>query len=136
MPTTQPPYDPGYAVRFTTRDDLLRVEVSGDIDAQEVRIAYWRAIAAEARARGVRKLLVTDRKKGQPANPSELAELALLFQEEAKNFDRIAVIEPTVEFMPAVEHAEIFGRGVGINIRIFCEYDPAERWLRYGSPDD
>lgn len=136
MPTTQHPHDPGYAVRFTTRDDLLRAEVSGDIDAQEIRIAYWRAIAAEARARGVRKLLVTDRKKGQPASPSELAELVLLFREEAKNFDRIAVIEPTLEFMPVTEHVEIFGRAEGINIRIFSEYDPAERWLRYGSPDD
>ena len=133
MPTTQHLHDAGYAMQFTTRDDLLWVEVSGDIDAQEIRIAYWRAIAAEARVRGTRKLLVTDRKKGQPASE---AELVLLFQDEAKNFDRIAVIEPTVEFMPAVEHAEIFGRGVGINLRIFCEYDPAERWLRYGSPDD
>ncbi len=136
MSTTQHLHHPGYDVRFTTRDDLLWVEVSGDIDAQEIRIAYWRAIAAEARVRGARKLLVTDRKKGQPASQAELAELVLLFRDEAKNFDRVAVIEPTVEFMPAVEHAEIFGRGVGINVRMFSEYDPAERWLRYGSPDD
>lgn len=79
---------------------------------------------------------MTDRKKGHPASPAELAELAILFQEESGNFDRVAVIEPTPEFLPAVEHAEIFGQSMGINVRIFTAPNEAERWLRYGSPDD
>jgi hypothetical protein len=127
---------PEYRLRLTQRGDFLKVEVSGDIDAQAVRIAYWREIAAEGKARGLRKVLVTDRKKGHPASPAELAELATLFQEESGNFDRVAVIEPTPEFLPAVEYAEIFGQSVGINVRIFTVSREAERWLRYGSPDD
>ena len=110
--------------------------MEGDIDAQSIRIAYWRRIAEEGRARGARKLLVTDRKKHKPATPAELAELARLLQHEAPNFDRVAVVEPTPEFLPAIEYAEIFGQGVGINVRIFSERRDAERWLRYGSPDD
>lgn len=127
---------PEYRLRLSERSDFLEVEVSGDIDAQAVRIAYWREIAAEGKARGLRKVLVTDRKKGQPASPAELAELAILFQEESENFDRVAVIEPTPEFLPAVEYAEIFGQSMGINVRIFMAANEAERWLRYGSPDD
>ncbi|QNP40578.1 SpoIIAA family protein [Lysobacter solisilvae (ex Woo and Kim 2020)] len=127
---------PDYTLQLVEHGDMLEVRVSGDIDAQRVRIAYWREIADEAKARGLRKLLVTDRRKGEPAKPAELAELAALFQHEAKHFDRVAVIEPTPEFLPAIEYAEIFGQGMGINVRIFSEHREAERWLRYGSPDD
>lgn len=127
---------PDYALRLVEQGDLLEVYVSGGIDAQDVRIAYWQEIADEGKARGIRKLLVTDRKKGQPATPAELAELAVMFQHEARYFDRVAVIEPTPEFLPAIEYAEIFGQGMGINVRIFTNAREAERWLRYGSPDD
>ena len=128
--------DPGYQLRLTPRGDFLQVDVSGDIDAQEIRIAYWRQIAVEAKARGLRKVLVTDRKKKQPASPAELGALTLLFEHEADNFDRVAVIEPIPEFLPAVEHAQIFGQGLGINVRVFVDPREAERWVRYGSPDD
>lgn len=127
---------PEYTLHLVEHGDFLQVEVGGDVDAQEVRIAYWREIASQGKSRGFRKILVRDRKKGQPASPAELAELAVLFQEEAGNFDRVAVIEPTPEFMPAVEYAEIFGQSMGINVRVFSVHGDAERWLRYGSPDD
>ena len=127
---------PDYALRLIERGDVLEVQVSGGVDAQQVRIAYWQEIADEGKARGLRKLLVTDRKKGVPATPSELSELAALLQHEARHFDRVAVVEPTPEFVPAVEYAEIYGQGLGINVRIFSDIREAERWLRYGSPDD
>ena len=127
---------PGYDLRLTPRGDHLQVNVSGDIDAQAVRIAYWRQIAEEAKARGQRKLLVHDRRKRVPATPVELAELAQLLRDEAPHFDRVAVVEPTPEFLPAVEHAEILGQAEGINVRIFIDAAQAVRWLRYGSPDD
>jgi hypothetical protein len=127
---------PEYRLQLAEHGDILHVEVSGDVDAQAVRIAYWREIAAEGKARGLRKILVRDRKKGSPASPAELADLAMLFHDEADNFDRVAVIEPTPEFVPAIEYAEIFGQSMGINVRIFSAQREAERWLRYGSPDD
>ena len=125
-----------YSLEVEPADDLLLVRVSGDVDAQAVRIAYWREIAALGRARNVRKLLVVDRRKGKPATPPELAELAQLFRGEAAHFDRVAVVEPTPEFLPAIEHAEILGQGAGINVRVFGDVAAALRWLRYGSPDD
>src|SRR5688572_17678733 len=93
MATRNPlPNDPGYTLRLTTRGDHLLVQVAGDIDAQAVRIAYWRQIAEEAKALGQRKLLVYDRKKGKPASPIEIGELAQLLKNEAPNFDRVAVV--------------------------------------------
>lgn len=132
-PGTEPP---AYRLAFNAADGFLRVQVSGDIDAQHVRIAYWREIVATARDRGERKLLVLDRKKGVPASPEELAGLARLFSTDAVHFDRIAVIEPTTAFLPAMEHAEIHGRSAGINVRIFSDESSAERWLLFGSADD
>jgi hypothetical protein len=136
MASKELPEHATYELRLTPRNDHLQVDVSGDIDAQAVRIAYWQQIAREARARGQRKLLVHDRRKGTPATPGELAELAQLLKGEAEHFDRVAVVEPTPEFLPAVEHAEILGQAAGINVRIFIDAAQAVRWLRYGSPDD
>lgn len=127
---------PPYRLAFSGSGDILRVQVSGDIDAQPVRIAYWREIVATARARGQRKLLVLDRKKGRPADPVELAEMAALFSPEAAHLDRIALVEPTTAFLQAMEHAEIQGRSVGLNLRLFGDETNAERWLLFGGADD
>jgi hypothetical protein len=127
---------PDYRLRLIEHADFLQVDVFGDTVAQATRIAYWQELLAEARARGQRKLLVIDCKKGPPATPQELAELAAVLQFEGRRLDRVAWFETTVEFLPAVEHAEIFGQGLGINVRIFGDRAEAERWLRYGSPDD
>lgn len=136
MASQELPGNSAYQLRLTPRGDHLQVDVSGDVDAQTVRIAYWKQIAREGRARGERKLLVHDRRKGIPATPAELAELAQLLQDQAGYFDRVAVVEPRPEFLPAVEHAEILGQAAGINVRIFIDAAQAVRWLRYGSPDD
>lgn len=125
-----------YRLVFAQADGFLQVQVSGDIDAQAVRIAYWREIVATARERGERKLLVLDRKKGQAASPDELAEMARLFSADAVHVDRVAVVEPTTSFLPAMEHAEIHGRSAGINVRIFADEASAERWLLFGGADD
>jgi hypothetical protein len=129
-------HGPDYRLSWRTRGDVLQVQVNGDIDAQSVRIAYWQEIAATARRMGFRKLLVIDRKKGRPASPDDLLELTRTLLVEREHFDRVAVIEPTDAFLPAIEHAEIIGREQGINVRVFGSMISAELWLRLGSPDD
>lgn len=111
------------------------VWVDGGAETQEVRIAYWQAILAEAGRLKCRRLLVTDRKKGRSATPLELAQLAALFRVEASHFDAIAVLEPNPDFLPVLEHGEIAARLVGINLRVFAEESAADHWLRYGWKD-
>lgn len=127
---------PDYSLRLVDAADFLQVEVFGDAVGQATRIAYWQEILAEGKARGVRKLLVIDRKKGPPVNPSEVAEMVEVLRHEARWYDRVALFESTTEFLPAIEHGEILGQDRGINLRIFGNRAEAERWLRYGSPDD
>jgi hypothetical protein len=134
--TTAPPGDPTYRLQLAVDGDTLRVQVSGEVDAQPVRLAYMGEIVATAQARHCRKILVIDRKKGRPATPDELGELALFFRESARNFERIAVVEPTAEFLPAVQHGEILARSLDINLRVFADAVSAQRWLRFGSADD
>ena len=131
-----PTAEPQYRLSVGFDGDIFKVRVSGGIDAQAVRIAYWRDIIDTAHAHGYRKLLVIDRKKGIPASPEELAELARIFSAQGVLFDRVAVVEPTPAFLPAIEHAEIHGQSVGINVRIFAHEVDAERWLYFGSADD
>jgi hypothetical protein len=125
--------DKGYTLKLSTHGDVLCVQVVGEVDAQAIRLAYWTEIAAIGKERGFRRLLVIDRKKHVPATPAELAELADAMRIESRHFDRVAVVEPTLEFVPAIEHAEIHGQERGINVRVFGNRDDAERWLRYGA---
>lgn len=127
---------PEYSLTFVERSGFLQVDVNCEVDSQPVRIAYWRALVAEAHARGLRRMLVFDRRKEIPATPQQLSDMAMQFRGEAANFDRIAVIERRPELLSAAEHGEILTRGVGINLRVFVDPGEAERWLRYGSPDD
>lgn len=127
---------PEYSLTFVERGGFLQVDVSCEVDSQPVRIAYWKALVAEAHARGLRRMLVFDRRKEIPATPQQLSDMAMQFRGEASNFDRIAVIERRPELLSAAEHGEILTRGVGINLRVFVDAGEAERWLRYGSPDD
>jgi hypothetical protein len=127
---------PAYRLACMVDGDVLKVRVEGELDAQPVRLAYWREIVRTARERHCRKLLVIDRRKGRPATPEELAGLADAFRDLHDAFDRVGVVEPTAEFLPAIEHAEIFARSLGINVRVFADAVSAERWVRFGSADD
>jgi hypothetical protein len=118
------------------RGGILHFQVSGDIDSQAVRMAYWQNIAEITRQHGLRKLLITDRKKHKPASPAEVAELASMLKIYVSLVDMVAIVEPTAQFVSAMEHAEIEGRAVGMNIRVFNRAEDAERWLMYGSSDD
>ena len=125
-----------YLLRLEQHIDFLQVEVHASANTQAVRIAFWQEIASEAKARGMRRLLVVDRRKGEPGTAAEMAELAAMFRHKAGDFDRIAVIETMPEYLPAAQYGEIHGQSVGINLRVFSVAAEAERWLRYGSPDD
>lgn len=127
---------PDFNLSYRKRGDTLYFQVSGDVDSQAVRIAYWQEIVAITRRLGIRKLLVVDRKKHQPATQLELAELARIMHGHRDIADRVAVVEPTPAFVPAVEHAEIEGREMGINVRVFGNQQDAERWLMYGLYDE
>jgi hypothetical protein len=124
-----------YQLRCQSRGGVLRCHVSGDIDAQHVRIAYWHEILAIAIKRRARKLLVFDRKKHRPASPDELAELAQAMQVYLGSVDSVAIVEPTPKFLPDLEHGEIHAQSFGINLRVFSHEAEAERWLFYGEHD-
>jgi hypothetical protein len=128
--------EPNYRLAWSVEGDLFLARVEGGVDEQAFRLAYWRDIVATARARDCRKLVITDRKKQRPATPAELAELTAAFRDHHDTFERVAVVEPTAAFLPAIEHAEIQARSLGINVRIFADLAAAERWARFGSADD
>lgn len=125
-----------FQIAYAKQGDLLRLQLSGNIDSQAVRIAYWQEIVNIIKREGSRKVLVLDRKKRAPASPQEMAELANIMKIHSDIVDWVAIVEPTPQFVSAAEHAEIEGRAVGFNVRVFSRKEDAERWLMYGLSDE
>lgn len=129
-------HSPDFQVHCRKRGDTLHFKVTGDVDSQAVRLAYWQEIVTITKQYGLRKLLVLDRKKHKPASQDELVQLAAMMKIHNGLADRLAVVEPTAAFISAAEHAEIEGREVGINVRVFSSVEEAERWLMHGLSDE
>jgi len=127
--------NPDFDVSCQRHGDTLYFKVTGDVDSREVRIAYWHKIAEIIKREGLRKILVVDREKTVPPTPEDLMQLAVAMQMYREIVDWVAIVEPTPEFLSSAEHAEIEGRIVGFNVRVFSRVEDAERWLLYGMSD-
>ena len=128
--------NPDFDVTYRRHGDTLRFQVSGDVDSQETRVAYWQEIVNIIKREGLRKILVVDRKKLVPASQAQMTQLASVMKVHSDIVDWVAIVEPTPEFVSAAEHAEIEGRAVGFNVRVFSYVEDAERWLMYGLSDE
>ena len=127
--------NPDFDVTYRRQGDTLRFQVTGDVDSQETRIAYWQEIVNIIKREGLRKILVVDRKKLVPASQEQMTQLASVMKIHSDIVDWVAIVEPSLEFVSAAEHAEIEGRAVGFNVRVFSYVEDAERWLMYGLSD-
>lgn len=127
--------NPDFDVSYRKHGDALYFKVTGDVDSRAVRIAYWHDIANIVKSEGLRKILVVDREKKVPPTPEDLMQLAVAMQMYREIVDWVAIVEPTPEFLSSAEHAEIEGRVVGFNVRVFSRIEDAERWLLYGMSD-
>jgi hypothetical protein len=130
--SSMPPQHPAFQLEWLNRGLWWQVTVSGGIDSQQTRIAYWQEIVSKSIQTGKRNLLVIDRKKNSPANANELADLLQRFHSFALEFEKIAVVEPNPQFVSAVQFAEIVGIEHDINVRVFNSIADAEHWLKYG----
>jgi|GEM_PF-1268410 len=127
---------PDFHVAYRKQGDILHFQVSGDTDSQLVRVAYWQEIVRIIKKEGLRKILVADRKKQVPASSQDMKDLADAMKTHKDIVDWVAIVEPTLAFLASAEHAEIEGREVGFNVRVFSRTEDAERWLRYGLSDE
>ncbi|GAP65494.1 ABC transporter related [Mizugakiibacter sediminis] len=123
---------PPFRLAFVQRRGVLRAEVAGVNGTLETTLAYWRAIAAEVRARRPRRLLVVDTMSGEPPPPAELFQLVQLLRGEGFEGVRVAYVEADLAHVPQVEHGEIFAREAGFDVRVFHDERAAELWLRVG----
>lgn len=132
MSRKPPDHAPPFRLACVQRQSVLRVEVRGVNGTLETTLAYWRAIAAEVRARRPRRLLVVDTMSGEPPPPEELFQLVQLLRGEGFEGVRVAYVEADLAHVPQVEHGEIFAREAGFDVRVFHDERAAELWLRVG----
>lgn len=121
-----------YELRLSDRGDYLYAAVKGEQDSPEITLAYWRELAAECSRRGVRRLLICDDLRGEPATPQDFVGLARALRGSGLEHVRIAFHEPVSANLRLVEHGELAFREAGFTLRVFGSEQEAELWLRYG----
>jgi hypothetical protein len=115
-------------VRPTRTGLRAKATGAGTFDAM---VECWRTIAAEARSRHPRTVLLIDEMQGPPLRPDEWKTLVDLMRNQGLESVRIAHVKPYG--LQGIEYCEIFAHEAGFDARVFSDETTAELWLRYGS---
>ncbi|HEX6614491.1 MAG TPA: hypothetical protein VF022_11555 [Rhodanobacteraceae bacterium] len=130
-PDASKPND-SHELRFESRGDYLRAEVSGPGDSLQVSLAYWCEIAQECERRDVRALLVVDLFENEPLEPAEVDQVIEAMRDSYMRCVRVAYCESNSAAVPQAEYGELTAREAGFSVRVFASEHEAELWLRYG----
>ena len=118
---------------FSRDGDGLRATVTGPRTLANT-IAYWQGILGEIKAQRPLWLFVCDRLHGDELSIAEWYDLVVKMKGRGLEGMRIAHVKPGG--MDHLEYCEIFAREAGIDARAFSDPGIAERWLRYGVPEE
>ena len=118
---------------FSREGDGLRATVSGPRTLANT-VAYGEGILGEVKSQRPRWLFVCDRLQGHELSIAEWHDLVTKMKGRGLEGMRIAHVKPSG--MDHLEYCEIFAREAGIDARAFSDPGTAERWLRYGVPEE
>jgi hypothetical protein len=122
-----------YTLKLTRDGDGLWATVTGTRNPANT-VAYWEAILAEVLRQRPRWLYVDDRLKGSEIAIGEWFALVDAMKGRGLEGLRIAHVKPAG--VNHLEYCEIFAREAGLEARAFSDPGIAERWLRYGVPEE
>ncbi len=116
-----------YTVIYEERDSYLYAQVSGPKDSAEVSISYWKDVAAEARGRGLRRLLVTESfiSSGSFAESYEVASQLPTILEGIN----VAFVDRSTDDYEDNRFAETVAINRGTRVKLFCDESAAIEWL-------
>lgn len=122
-----------YGLTLAREGDGLRATVTGARNVANT-FAYWEAIVEAVRAQRPRWLFVNDLLRGEELDSN--AWFALVDRVRGQGLEGIRIAHVKPHGLNHLEYCEIFAREAGLNARAFHEAGAAERWLRYGVPDE
>ncbi|MCC8364288.1 hypothetical protein LK996_14525 [Lysobacter sp. A6] len=122
-----------YKLKLVHDGDGLWATVTGTRSVANTA-AYWEAILAEVLRQRPRWLYVDDRMKGAEIAIGEWFALVDAMKGRGLEGLRIAHVKPVG--VNHLEYCEIFAREAGLEARAFSDPGTAERWLRYGVPEE
>jgi len=122
-----------YKLKLTRDGDGLWATVTGTRNPANT-VAYWEAILADVLRQRPRWLYVDDRLKGPEIAIGEWFALVDAMKGRGLEGLRIAHVKPAG--VNHLEYCEIFAREAGLEARAFSDPGIAERWLRYGVPEE
>ena len=123
----------GYGLTFTREGDGLRATVSGARTLANT-FAYWEAIVETIREQRPRWFYLCDLLRGDELSASDWQ--ALVERVKGKGLEGIRIAHVKPHGADHLEYCEIFAREAGLDARAFKDPGDAERWLRYGVPDE
>lgn len=121
-----------FRISFRREHGHLRASVSGYGGSLETTVAYWNAIAEEARGARPLSLLVVDQMDGGPMPPAQLPEFIDAVAGRGFEGLRIAFVEAHFDQLAQAQVAEILACEKGFNVRVFTNEMEAAVWLRHG----
>jgi hypothetical protein len=121
------PAAPRYSIEYDDRGKYLAAKVTGGIDSAEISLAYWKDVAAECRARGHSRLLVTEHFE-TPPSLGEVFAVASQLPEIVRGLIVAFVDEVLADYAN-----NQFGEDVAVNRgatgRVFRDVESASAWL-------
>jgi hypothetical protein len=119
--------DPAYTIEYETRPGYLVARVSGPTDSVKIKLAYLAEVAAECRARGLRKLLIVE-SLGGVLPPAEVHKLGPQIPPLVKG-----LIVAFVDSDPAHHEINRMGESIAVDHgavgRVFRALKDAEHWI-------
>lgn len=121
-----------YDISVQTRQDYLRVEVSGQrIPGHEVGDALdvWKKTAVKVRETGVNRILLIGKVPGRiPAAAANLA-VKLAEQVQSRVNYKVAMVFTDLETLDSHNLTTTFARNLGYEVDIFDNETDARKWL-------
>ncbi|MBI2399310.1 MAG: hypothetical protein HYV17_16110 [Xanthomonadales bacterium] len=125
-------HGPGFEIELGERQGYLRAHVRGGADSVEVSVAYWAALGAECRRRGVSCVLVIEELEpfGDPG-PDVFETVTDAMVGAGFRDIRLAFVDAREE-VEANEMGMIVGADKGLAMMMFSSESIADHWLRFG----
>lgn len=114
--------------KFTTKDDILIVETSGEDDGLQEVLDYAEAIIEEGIRQNCTKIICDERKLIYRLSMSDTFELAKNTSLAAPKIVSTAIIT-LPEFKEIIEFWETVALNRGLNIKVFFSLEDALNWL-------
>ncbi len=117
-----------YHLEFESRPEYLYALLTAEEDSLELSISYWKEVSQNCKKIKCEKLLVEEDIPKNAISMFEMYEFVNQVIMELLNIN-IAFVDSYIDQMEANKFAELVATNRGVSVKVFNNFDEAERWL-------